>query len=114
MNKYKCTDPTCRNFDKYCRLHLTDVVPEKVDKQKEYLKKKKVYLKDNPNCQFPGCKKKANDLHHKRGRVGDLLTDERYFLGLCRDHHNWVHLNPIAALEMGLSEKRLAKEKTNQ
>lgn len=111
MNKpHICTVPDCPFNGKYCRFHRKDTVTEEVNRQKEYLKVKKEYMKEHQNCEFEGCKKRANDLHHKRGRVGDLLTDKRYFLSLCRDHHNWVGLHPVESMERGYSESRLKKE----
>lgn len=63
-------------------------------------------MKDHPWCEI--CKtrgqsqwKIATDLHHKKGRNGDLLFDTRYFAALCRYHHDKVHNNPAWAKEKG-------------
>lgn len=50
------------------------------------------------------------DIHHKRGKIGDLLVDTRYFLPVCRACHNFLHDNPKIAKELGFSEDRLNNE----
>jgi len=81
------------------------------DKMKENLALYRVlrnqYLKDNPICQFPNCTSTELDLHHKKGKIGSLLTDVRYFCGLCRKHHSYCEEQPIIAKELGLSLDRL-------
>lgn len=42
-------------------------------------------------------------IHHAKGRIGDLMTDQRYFRMLCAAHHKWVHRNHDKAVELGLS-----------
>ena len=73
----------------------------------EYRKVRKEYLQQNPICKFPNCNSTDLDLHHGAGRVGSLLTDVRYFVGLCRYHHIWVENNPIEAKILKLSFDRL-------
>ena len=60
-------------------------------------------------CQVKGCKGLATEVHHKKGRIGKLLTDIRYFLGVCRECHNKIELNPTWAKENGYSLNRLDK-----
>lgn len=56
----------------------------------------------SPQCAYPGCTCRRVDLHHTRGRLGALLTDERYVVFLCRTHHQWVGDNPAAARKLEL------------
>ena len=83
------------------------------DKQAERLKEYRIvrdeYLKQNPNCEFPECPNRSQDLHHGAGRVGDLLTNTKYFVALCRLHHQWVEEHSKEAKELGLSFSRLDK-----
>lgn len=58
--------------------------------------------KNGKACCFPNCTKEAADVHHWRGRIGSLLTDERYWLPVCRTHHRWIGDNPNEARCMGL------------
>lgn len=47
----------------------------------------------HPQCER--CKtKKATDLHHKAGRVGQWLCRYEYFAALCRQCHDFIHNNP--------------------
>lgn len=76
---------------------------------REYLKVRKVFLESLIFCQVKGCKGLATEVHHKKGRIGKLLTDIRYFLGVCRECHNKIELNPTWAKENGYSLNRLDK-----
>ena len=66
-----------------------------------YSLKRKVFLIENPVCQFAGCSSQSEDLHHKFGR-GKYLNDVSTFSALCREHHTWVHENPVEAEKIGL------------
>ncbi len=35
----------------------------------------------------------ATEVHHKRGRVGSLLTDPSLFMAVSRTGHEWIHFN---------------------
>jgi hypothetical protein len=65
------------------------------------------FLREHPRCQFPGCVRASLDVHHRKGRVGTLLLDTRHWSALCRTHHDWAGQHPTAAVEMGISERRL-------
>ena len=74
---------------------------------KEYLKVRKAFLKSFIYCQVKGCKELATEVHHQKGRIGKLLTDINYFLGVCRECHSKIELEPIWAKENGYSLNRL-------
>lgn len=84
------------------------------DKQAERLKEYRIirdkFIQDNPTCMYPECSKQATDLHHAKGRVGNLLTDIKWFKSLCREHHIFIEENPTLAKEMGLSFSRLSDQ----
>lgn len=62
-----------------------------------------IFLRAHPFCEAdPMCLQRAIEIHHIRGRHGNLLTDERYLIGICRTHHTWIHENPNKAREIGL------------
>ena len=64
------------------------------------------FLKDHFVCEV--CfKNPATDVHHKKGRLGELLTLVRYFLAVCRSCHTKIETNPKWAKENGYSESRL-------
>lgn len=64
-----------------------------------YARKAKRFRAEHPWCGR--CNLRATDVHHKRGRVGSLLTDERHWVTLCRSCHDWVGANPGQAAEAG-------------
>lgn len=74
---------------------------------KDYEKKKKEYLTKNIRCEVKGCNQVSVDIHHKKGRVGKLLHDERYFMAVCRKHHTEIEISPSWAIEQGYSLQRL-------
>jgi len=66
-----------------------------------------LFKKQNPLCFVCqdlnlGRINKTVDVHHKRGRVGLLLFDVRYFVATCRACHDWIHQNQERASERGL------------
>lgn len=50
--------------------------------------------------------------HHKRGRLGDFLMDERYWLPVCMKHHMYIEDHPEESYKKGWSELRLSNEPT--
>ena len=54
-----------------------------------------VGLKQHPDCQFPGCNKKAACMHHvfKRDRMGTAFNPEAV-IALCVKHHDFAHAEP--------------------
>jgi DNA-directed RNA polymerase subunit M/transcription elongation factor TFIIS len=77
-------------------------------KRVEYEKLKAEYLKDK-HCEYPNCYSLEVTLHHAKGRIGDNLTDVRFFKALCPYHHNYCEEHPLEAKKLGLSFDRLAK-----
>lgn len=74
----------------------------------DYKERRRLFLLKHPRCAvFPVLK--ATEIHHKAGRVGDLLNDERYWLPVSRKGHVEIELNPKWAKDMGFSISRTAK-----
>ena len=67
------------------------------------------YLEVNAFCLVKGCNCMSSEVHHMKGRIGDLLFDTRFFLPVCRAHHNYIENHPRESYEAGYSLKRLAK-----
>lgn len=70
----------------------------------EYLKLKAELLAKNPLCawglaQIPPRKIKAVEIHHQRGRDAALYLDTRFFMGVCREGHEWIEVNRNKARE---------------
>ncbi|MFD2600191.1 hypothetical protein ACFSQ3_14630 [Sphingobacterium corticis] len=66
-------------------------------------------MEQNKLCKarLEGCTVWTTDVHHKKGRINNLLTDETYFLPVCRSCHQVIELNPVLAKELGFSQSRL-------
>lgn len=94
-------------------LRKTKIKPVS-DKRKvqdaEYQLKRVLFLKKPENQICPITGQQTTDLHHMRGRIGDLLLDERYWLALSREGHKKVEENPVWAKENGYSLSRLEKD----
>lgn len=73
-----------------------------------YRRLRREFLEARPRCEWPGgCAHPAGEVHHKRGRVGDLYLDVEHWLPLCGSHHAWATAHPAQAKDMGVSENRV-------
>lgn len=70
---------------------------------KVYLTIRDVFLKGKI-CPITG--EPATEIHHKRGRIGSLFTDVRYFLAVSRNGHIKIENSPAWAKKMGYSLER--------
>lgn len=74
----------------------------------KYIKIRETFMKEHPMCECGmGCGLPSTDVHHMKGKIGDLLFDTRFFKALNRICHTWVETHPKEAKELGLSENRL-------
>lgn len=67
-------------------------------KNRKYAKRRKEFLIDK-FCPVTGGV--ATEVHHIRGRVGDLLLDETYWLAVSTEGHRWIHNNVAEARKKG-------------
>jgi len=84
--------------------------PKRVKQEMEYLKQRKVFLAKHSMCQahLPQvCTKISTDVHHMKGRIGELLLDQTHWLSVCRACHYWIEMRPEAAKALGFSSDRL-------
>lgn len=58
----------------------------------------------------PMCGKDATQVHHKKGRIGKLLLDVRFFLPVTQDCHQYIEEHPEWAKEQGYSLSRLEND----
>lgn len=65
---------------------------------RKYLKRRPFFL-DGKFC--PVTHTPATEIHHIRGRIGDLLLNESYWLAVSVDGHKWIHDNVNLAREKG-------------
>lgn len=81
--------------------------PKRAKQNREYRQKAALYLSVHPVCE--ACKQnEATQIHHKKGRIGELLTDMKYFLAVCESCHRFIELHPVQAKKYGFSLSRLA------
>ena len=113
----------------YCKIHQKyqrdpkkrPKKPNQVSKkQRERMSKyrpiRKKFLEDNPVCMVKreGCFGDSTNVHHGRGKVGDMLYDARYFIACCSGPcHRWCEEHPEEAKALGFSFSRLSKEIIN-
>lgn len=118
MNGY-CKIPDCNKPAEgttgLCSSHnkaLRKVVKPTLRKRGENLTKKmeayhnrRVAFLRNKRCAvYPTLP--ATEIHHQRGRIGDLLLDDRYWLPVSRKGHVMITLKPAWALKSGYSLPR--------
>lgn len=84
---------------------------KRAKQEREYIKENKIYLEEHPYCeakvQCHGML--SSQVHHKKGRIGDLLLNKEFWLPVCGQCHDWIENNPLEAKEKGLSLSRLSK-----
>ena len=109
FSKFGLGTSGCKCF--YNWFEMPEPIKKVSDKRKtenkDYTKVRKVFLESLIFCQVKGCKGLATEVHHKKGRIGKLLTDISYFLGVCRECHNKIELEPKWGKENGYSLNRL-------
>ena len=88
--------------------------PRRLSKKREIQVKeyhdqvKPAYLAAHPVCEVEGCGRKSVEVHHKKGKIGNLINDTRFFLATCRPDHEFIEEHPIWAKEKGYSLNRLS------
>lgn len=110
----KYCSPACTNKNRKVNLKLTPIykIPPVSKKRKvenaqysvlriEFLSKPENQI--CPITGWPTC-----DIHHKKGRVGSLFLDTKYWVALSREGHQFVEENPEWAKENGYSLDRLS------
>ncbi len=88
------------------------VIPKVSDKRKtenlKYSVLRTEFLGKKENQICPITKQPTTDIHHKKGRVGSLFLDTKYWIALSREGHKFVEENPEWAKENGYSLNRLS------
>lgn len=84
--------------------------PKRAKQERQYLRDREVFLSERPRCEMrlTDCTVWATEVHHMRGREGERLLDQDYWLPGCRPCHSYVTVNPTEAYELGLSVHRNA------
>jgi len=110
----KCPCDKCKKERKIPNLQLKSIykpIKKVSDKRKienaKYLVLRIEFLGKPENQKCPINGKPTTDVHHMKGRIGDLLLDTRYWVALSREGHKFVEENPEWAKENGYSLNRL-------
>lgn len=100
----------CGSHNRQLRKTGKPVVNDK-PKDQEYQAKVKRWkvgkvcaLKDHSKCSGP------ITCHHRKGRIGDFLMDDKWWLPVCLGHHRYLETHPQEAYEHGWSLLRLSNE----
>lgn len=95
------------------KVRIAKVSDEQKDRLAAYYPIRDLFLKENPYCLahsvcFPArsSKELATDIHHKKGREGDLLYDVRFWIPVCRACHSVITIESEWAYNEGLSLSR--------
>jgi hypothetical protein len=83
--------------------------PKRQKQDREYSALRKEFLSINKKCQVKDCIRRANEVHHKKGR-GVYYLDVSTWMGVCSDHHRIITDKPLWAVLNGYSQSRLANE----
>ncbi len=107
----KC--PCCSHSKPLPKETKKYVIPKVSEKRKienlKYSVLRTEFLGKKENQICPITRQPTTDIHHKKGRVGSLFLDTRYWIALSREGHKFVEENPDWAKENGYSLDRLSK-----
>lgn len=82
------------------RSRINPVSKKRGARLKIYYVLRKQYLIDNPACMlYPELL--ACDVHHKAGRLGEMLNKVEHWMAVSRKAHTWIHANGREARELG-------------
>ena len=83
---------------------------KRAKQNEEYRIARLEYLDEYRVCEVKWCMHASNQIHHKKGRIGSLLTDKRHFLAVCEYCHGEIENKPVWARKNGYSLSRLCGE----
>jgi hypothetical protein len=94
--------------DKFRRRRVNAMSDKHRERQRRYRPIAEQFKRERPLCECcafvePGAvPRPTEDVHHVRGKLGELLFDTRYFKAACRRCHNWIGAFPKQARVLGL------------
>lgn len=110
-NAYSKSDSTRHSPREPKEKKAVKPIPKESEKIKgakvRYKKARAKYLLAFPYCEVVTCNSLADQIHHKKGRIGSLLTDSDFFLAVCAECHKKIEENVTWAKENGYSLDRL-------
>lgn len=89
-------------------------------REARYMVVRNLYLRNHPHCEV--CVKMATlldcssytilpsrEVHHRKGKIGELFFDVKFFLAVCRGHHDAIGREPAWAKRHGFIVDRYGK-----
>lgn len=98
---------SCQTRRSYKPTNKKPLAPRSTKRGKqesEYSNKRKIFMLTHPMCEanISGlCTSNSTDIHHKGGRVGELLLDESLWMSVCRACHMWIETHHVEASALG-------------
>lgn len=77
---------------------MNQLSPKLARARRLYMKMRNKFLHNRRCPVFGG---RATEVHHTRGRIGTLLIDVRWWIGVSVQGHKWIHKNPNRSREKG-------------
>lgn len=99
------------------KKHSEDFREKGKQRNLEYKKAREEFLLTHDHCEvalegclapYPTFDREFLQVHHKKGRIGSLLTDQKYFLCVCGVCHRFLEDNSQWAKDNGYSLSRLS------
>jgi len=120
----KCDNCPYKDVSLDCNMKCESKLPSKEKKfyriprvskkrsveQLQYTVLRTEFLAKKENQICPITKEKTTDVHHKKGRIGSLFLDIRFWLAVSRSGHKMIEENPEWAIENGYSLSRLQND----
>ena len=98
-----------KEINKCARKPIKPVADKRAKELAIYRKTRDDFFKKYSVCQYPGCNSTQITLHHMKGRSGEMVYNDKYFVSLCWPHHDLCERNPDEAKRLNLSVNRLDK-----
>lgn len=98
------------------RVRLRSRSIKRAAQERIYRKQRKHFLAKFKWCavmRYLGANVRANQIHHAKGREGELLNDVRWWLPVCAEGHQLIHRNVGWARQIGflLTDSQERKDK---
>lgn len=101
----KCPCDACKSKAKKPK-RIKPVSEKRKAENLVYSELRRVFLNLPENKVCPVTGQPTTDVHHKKGRIGTLLLDTKYWLAVSREGHIKIEENPEWAYEKEFSIKR--------
>jgi hypothetical protein len=89
---------------------IPKVSKKRIVENLQYQVLRKEFLEKEENRICPITKKETTDIHHQKGRVGNLFLNTSFWTALSREGHKYVEENPDWSKENGYSKSRLSND----